>query len=108
SLVTFAIAGQGQAEAAQGYPTLGVELRNGDGGSLAVGSVLVPSGNPVNLHWPLIPSLRGEFASGGAGAGLGLVIVVAADKTTPDLRDLMFGLFVLAEMRVERMYGSTA
>jgi hypothetical protein len=48
--------------------------------------------------------LRGEFASGGAGAGLGLMIVVAADKTTPDLRDLMFGLFVLAEMRVERQH----
>jgi len=106
SLVALMIGDEAQVHAAEAYPVLGVEIRNGDILAFEPGVIAV-LGTPAKSSRPLIASLRGELAGGGAGVGVGLVIA-ATDKPDPDPRDLLFGGLALVEMRVERMYASTS
>lgn len=106
SLVAVLVAGQARAEATEAYPTLGLEIRNGDIVSLEAGGIVV-FGSASKLPRPVIASLRGELAVGGASAGIGLAIA-GTDKPHPGLRDVLFGGLVLVEVRIERMYGPTS
>jgi hypothetical protein len=97
--------GPGPVEAAEGYPTFGLELRNGDTVALGAGGIVV-FGTPAGPPRPLIATFRGEVAHGGVGAGLGIVLATTTDKPDPDPSDLFLGGFLLLEMHVERMFGA--
>jgi hypothetical protein len=92
------------AQPLQYYPILGVEVRNGDIVALQLGAMRV-FGSSAN---PVVATARGEIGVGGSGAGVGLVIASGTDSPNPDPKDLIFGGFILLELRAERMYGPTS